>query len=91
MTILKKKGWMLMICPSCSHQNDGGKFCEQCGTPLTATNSDPTTYATEREAAAAEARTVVQSESQVMSITCLINPGLQPTANQGAPLNQIDT
>ncbi|MCQ6277098.1 zinc ribbon domain-containing protein [Bacillus sp. V3B] len=24
-----------MICPNCSHQNEGGKFCEKCGTPLT--------------------------------------------------------
>ena len=43
-----------MICPSCSHHNDGGKFCEQCGTPLTATNSDATTVLQpKREEAAA--------------------------------------
>lgn len=24
-----------MICPNCQHQNDGGNFCEKCGTKLT--------------------------------------------------------
>lgn len=23
-----------MICPNCSHENEGGKFCVKCGTPL---------------------------------------------------------
>jgi hypothetical protein len=55
---------MLMICSSCSHHNDGGKFCEQCGTPLTAPTSDATTVLQpkreEAAAAAADATTVLQ-------------------------------
>lgn len=27
-----------MICPNCSHENEGGKFCENCGAPLNAGN-----------------------------------------------------
>lgn len=48
-----------MLCPNCSHQNDGGKFCEKCGTPLIPVNSNR-----EETAASSEARTVVQPESQ---------------------------
>jgi hypothetical protein len=59
MTILKKKGWILMICPNCSHQNDGGKFCEKCGTPLIPENTNR-----EEAAASSDARTVLQPESQ---------------------------
>ncbi len=34
-----------MICPNCQHQNDGGNFCEKCGTKLTA-NVNPEVAAT---------------------------------------------
>ena len=57
------KGKMFMLCPNCSHHNDGGKFCERCGTPLTAANSDATTILQPKKEAAAgsaDATTVLQ-------------------------------
>ena len=80
-----------MICPSCSHHNDGGKFCEQCGTPLTATNSDATTVLQpkrEEAAATADATTVLQSkreESYAQPPVSNQPQGYNQPPNQGAP------
>ncbi|GLH64227.1 zinc ribbon domain-containing protein [Geobacillus proteiniphilus] len=52
-----------MICPSCSHVNDGGNFCENCGTKLSITSE--IAAATERAGDAQSSTASISAASSV--------------------------
>jgi class 3 adenylate cyclase len=59
-----------MTCPSCQHPNrEGARFCEQCATPLSATERDPRAY-TPRHLAdkILKAKSAVQGELKQVTV-----------------------
>ena len=56
-----------MICPNCSHENEGGKFCVKCGTPLKidANNEVAPTSETTAPPAAVQPNKYIESTKKV--------------------------
>ncbi|WP_449537898.1 zinc ribbon domain-containing protein [Ferdinandcohnia sp. Marseille-Q9671] len=63
-----------MYCSNCGHQNDGGKFCEKCGTPLQATSQNQTAATVENTN-----QNYVQQPTQTQNTTS--NQVLEATKN----------